>query len=98
MSACPNIEVAKRLANNIIDEKLAACVNIVPQVISIYEWEGKREQSDEYLLLMKTMQEQYEALQALIVQLHPYELPEVVAVRISDGLPAYMAWISKNLK
>lgn len=98
MSACPDIFVAKKLANHILDQKLAACVNIVPQVISLYEWEGKREQSNECLLLMKTRQEKYDALQACIVQEHPYELPEVVAVRISDALPAYAAWISKNLK
>ena len=68
MSGCPDVEVAKKLANKILDQKLAACVNIVPQVISVYEWEGQREQSDECLLVMKTMQGQYEALQDFIVQ------------------------------
>lgn len=98
MSACPNVRVAEALANQIIDQKLAACVNILPQIISVYEWQGQSERSDESLLLIKTTEEKYKALETLIATLHPYELPEVVAVPISKGLPGYMAWISDNLK
>jgi len=93
-NTCPNIAVAQTLAGKIIDRKLGACVNILPNIIAVYEWQGKREQSDESLLLIKTTQTQYLALEAFIVKEHPYELPEVVAVGISNGLPDYLAWLA----
>ncbi|HFE38380.1 MAG TPA: divalent-cation tolerance protein CutA [Gammaproteobacteria bacterium] len=93
MTSCPDVSVAKLLAEQIIERKLAACVNILPQIVSIYQWQGKKEQSMESLLFMKTTQINYQALQSYIVKAHPYELPEVIAVRISDGLPDYLAWI-----
>jgi len=96
MNTCPNSIVAQSIAGKIIDGKLAACVNILPQIISIYEWQGSKEQSAENLLLIKTTRKKYDALQALIVKAHPYELPEVIAVRISDGLPDYLAWVGRN--
>ncbi len=96
LNTCPNVAVAKTLAGRIIDRKLAACVNILPNIISVYEWQGEREQSDESLLLIKTTQAQYLRLEAFIVDEHPYELPEVVAVGISSGLPDYLAWLATS--
>ena len=93
---CPNHEVAVQLANSLVDEALAACINIVPGLTSIYHWQGKRETGSEELLMIKTTQEQYPALQARIEGLHPYELPEVIAVPIQAGLPAYLQWLDES--
>ena len=93
---CPDHEVAVQLANSLVDEALAACINIVPGLTSIYHWQGKRETGSEELLMIKTTQEQYPALQARIEGLHPYELPEVIAVPIQAGLPAYLQWLDES--
>ncbi len=77
-----------------MDEGLAACVNVLPAVHSVYRWQGQVERADEVMLLAKTTAAHWPALQARIVALHPYELPEVIAVEISAGLPGYLAWIA----
>ena len=93
---CPDHEVAVQLANTLVDEALAACINIVPGLTSIYHWQGKREMGSEELLIIKTTSEQYPGLQTRIEELHPYELPEVIAVPIQAGLPAYLNWVNKS--
>ncbi len=90
---CPDHETAISMANSIIDAELAACVNIIPNLTSIYRWEGKRQQGTEELLLIKTTASAYPALQQYIVAEHPYELPEIIAVPIETGLPAYLDWL-----
>ena len=75
-------------------EGLAACVNILPGMRSIYRWQGAVESADELLLLIKTSVRRVEAMTSRICQLHPYELPEVIAVEVAAGLPAYLAWIA----
>lgn len=89
----PDQDTANRLARLAVEQKLAACVNIVPQLVSVYEWDGKIEQDNEILLLIKTQVCCFEALQNLLLQAHPYDVPEIIALDINAGLPAYLNWI-----
>ena len=93
LNTCPDLETAEAIANTLVDEELAACVNIIPGVRSVYIWEGQRTTSQEHLLLIKAMASDYEAIEETILELHPYELPEVIAVSISAGLPDYLDWL-----
>ncbi len=90
----PDREVAGRIARALVDERLAACVNILPGITSVYRWEGAVETGEEVLLLAKTMRSGLDALTARVVELHPYDVPEVIAVEIGGGLPAYLEWIA----
>lgn len=94
---CPDRAVADRLAEALVAEGLAACVNVVPGLHSVYRWQGAIERSDETLLLIKTMRAGLPALSARIVELHPYELPEVVAVEVAGGLSAYLDWVAEQV-
>lgn len=91
--ACPDREVAGRIARALVGQRLAACVNVLPGVESIYRWQGELQQATECLLLIKTAADRLTALQAAIVQLHPYELPEVLAVEVGSGLDRTLGWI-----
>lgn len=93
LNTCPDLETAEAIANTLVDEELAACVNIIPGVRSVYIWEGQRTTSQEHLLLIKAMASDYEAIEETILELHPYELPEIIAVSISAGLPEYLDWL-----
>ena len=90
---CPDAGVASRIADSLVGEGLAACVNVMPGLRSVYRWQGAVERSDEVLLLVKTTRERLPALSARVVALHPYELPEVVAVEVAGGLSAYLDWV-----
>lgn len=94
---CPDRPVADRLAEALVTEGLAACVNVVPGLHSVYRWQGTIERSDETLLLIKTTRMGLPALSARIVELHPYELPEVVAVEVAGGLSAYLDWVAEQV-
>jgi periplasmic divalent cation tolerance protein len=96
LCTCPDRDTAVQLANTVIDEALAACVNILPGLTSIYHWKGKRESGTEELLMIKTRTASYPALEARLQALHPYELPEIIAVSIEAGLPDYLAWIDQS--
>lgn len=89
----PDPDTARELARTLVDERLAACVNIVPGLSSLYRWQGRVYEDAEALLLMKTTAARYPALQERLRALHPYELPEIVAVPLSAGLPAYLDWV-----
>ena len=93
---CPDHDAAMTMADAIIDAGLAACVNIVPGLISIYRWQGERQQGTEELLLIKTSADAYPALEKHIAASHPYELPEIIAVPINTGLPAYLDWVRES--
>jgi periplasmic divalent cation tolerance protein len=90
---CPDHDTALRIAQALVDQHLAACVNVVPGLTSVYRWQGQRETALEVLLLIKTQQAVYPELEAALLALHPYELPEIIAVPIEAGLPAYLSWI-----
>jgi periplasmic divalent cation tolerance protein len=93
----PDRDCAKQIATALVRERLAACVNIVPGVTSVYRWQDKIETDDELLLLVKTGQESARELQERICSLHPYELPEIIAVPIEEGLPGYLHWLTDSL-
>ena len=89
---------AQQLARALVEQRLAACVNMLPAVHSIYRWEGAVEEAGEVTLLIKTTTSRYPALEQAIVALHPYELPEVLAVEASGGLTAYLDWVSEQTR
>lgn len=87
---------ARELAETLVRERLAACVNILPRMTSVYLWEGKEASESEHLLMIKTSEARYEALERRIRAEHPYELPEIVATPITRGLEPYLSWIDEN--
>jgi periplasmic divalent cation tolerance protein len=89
---------AKKIAHALVDRQLAACVNIVPQIESVYRWQGKVESEHEWLLLIKTTAEKFSAVRDAIRQLHSYDLPECIAIAIDDGSAAYLQWIADSVK
>lgn len=92
----PDAESARALAARLVEQRLAACVNVLSPCHSLYRWQGKIEEAEEVPLLIKTSATCYAALEATIRTHHPYELPEIVAVRIEKGLPGYLAWLAKE--
>jgi periplasmic divalent cation tolerance protein len=90
---CPDEQVANAIALALVEEKLAACVNILPRMQSVYRWQGSVESATEIPLLIKTTAGNYPALASRIVELHPYAVPEIIAVPIVRGLPAYLNWL-----
>jgi periplasmic divalent cation tolerance protein len=90
----PDAASARALAEHLVTERLAACVNILAPCRSVYRWQGKVEQAEEVPLLIKTRADRYAALEAAIRVRHPYELPEIVAVPVSHGLPGYLGWLA----
>jgi periplasmic divalent cation tolerance protein len=93
----PSAEEAARLARAVVEEKLAACGNVVPAVRSIYRWEGKICDEQEALLVLKAPARRFPELRDRIVALHPYDVPEVVALRIEDGSERYIDWIVQSM-
>lgn len=90
----PNRDVALEIARALIERKLAACVNILAECTSVYRWQGKIETAGEVPLLIKTRVALYDDVEAAIKSLHPYELPEIIAVPIERGLPEYLEWVN----
>jgi periplasmic divalent cation tolerance protein len=92
----PDQDSAKKLAEQLVGQRQAACVNILATCQSIYHWQGKTEITQEVPLLIKTTEERYAALEQTLRTLHPYELPEIIHVPITGGLPAYLNWVSEE--
>ena len=89
---------AERIARALVEERLAACVNVVPGITSIYRWKGVVEQEPELMLVIKTLEERVDALKARLLELHPYELAEVVVIPIVGGHAAYLEWIAQQVR
>ncbi|KPV41289.1 hypothetical protein AN478_01465 [Thiohalorhabdus denitrificans] len=92
-TTCPNEEVARTISHKVVTERLAACVHRHQAGTSVYEWEGRVEEDSEILLMIKTKEKLYEPLEAAILEAHPYDVPEIIAVSIDNGLAAYLRWI-----
>ena len=90
----PDRAAAERLADALIEKRVAACVNILAPCRSVYRWKDAVQHDEEHPLLIKTTAERYAALEAAIRAGHPYELPEIIAVPIERGLPAYLDWVA----
>ncbi|MBV9612930.1 MAG: divalent-cation tolerance protein CutA [Acidobacteriaceae bacterium] len=96
-STCADDAEATRIANALVSERLAACVNVSPPVTSIYRWQGKVETAREVLLIIKTTQERFPALQNRIISLHSYDTPEIIAVPITNGSEQYLSWLRESV-
>jgi len=94
----PDRETAERLAGALVEQRVAACVNILAPCRSVYRWKGAVQREEEHPVLIKTTAERYPALEAAIRAAHPYELPEIIAVPIERGLPAFLAWVDAETK
>ncbi len=90
---CPNEVVAEAIADTLVGEKLAACVNLLPGIRSIYAWQGEIQRDAEVMLLIKTSTARFAALTQRLPELHPYDLPEIIAIPVSHGLPPYLEWV-----
>ncbi len=98
LTTCGSKDEAEKIAQYLVENRLAACVNIVPQVRSIYWWQGKVESAEELLLLVKTTTEKFTQVRDAIRRLHSYELPECAVLSIEDGSAAYLEWIEDSVK
>ena len=93
----PDQETARRIVRTLVEERLIACGNLVPGVESIYRWKGAIETSSEIFAVLKTERSRYVLLEKRLRELHPYDVPECVIIRITDGLPDYLHWITESL-
>ena len=94
----PERAVAERLAEMLVEKRLAACVNILAPCRSVYRWRGAVQHDEEHPMLMKTTTERYPALEQALRAAHPYELPEIIAVPVERGLPAYLQWVDAETR
>jgi periplasmic divalent cation tolerance protein len=97
LTTAPTVEKAAEIARALVDERLAACVNVVPGVRSIYRWKGEICDDAEILCVIKTRADHIEALRARLVALHPYEVPELVVIDVAGGHLPYLSWIDESL-
>ena len=93
-STFPDIETARRIAQELVTERLIACANLIPGVESIYRWEGDIENASEVLVFFKLTTEGYTAFQEKLHTVHPYDVPEIICLQVADGLPHYLQWVS----
>ncbi len=98
VSNLPDEDSARALAQDAVEARLAACVNVMSPCVSVYRWQGRLESATEIPVLFKTTRERYAELEAFIRARHPYELPEIIAVPIATGLPAYLDWLATETR
>ncbi len=96
VSTFPDRETAQRISNQLVSEKFAACANILPDIESIYRWKEKIETGNETLVFFKVSEERQSAFQEKLRALHPYQVPEIIFLSISSGLPEYLGWVTEN--
>lgn len=89
----PSDDVARQIGTVLVGSQLVACINILPNVTSIYHWEGKMEVESEVIAFMKTSRNQVSALKQKLTEIHPYDVPELLIIRVSDGMPSYLDWV-----
>jgi periplasmic divalent cation tolerance protein len=97
-STCGSQEEAELLARRLVEARLAACVNVIMQIRSFYRWQGKIEESGEWLLVIKTSRDVFDEVRAVLEAAHSYELPEVLALPVVAGSPNYLAWLEREIK
>lgn len=98
LTTMPDADSAHAMANRLVEQRLAACVNVLAPCRSVYRWQGVVETADEVPLLIKSVADRYDALEAALRAAHPYELPEIVAVPLARGLPDYLAWVAQQTR
>lgn len=98
LTTCPNKEIAKTIANKLVSEKLTACVSIIDNIISVYQWQGDIAEDNEVQLIIKTTQDKFALLNDCIKQIHPYDIPEIIALNIQQGDMHYLNWITASTK
>jgi len=98
LTTCGSLDEARQIAQALVERRLAACVNIVPQVESFYRWKGEVETSAELMLVIKTTEGGFEHLQAALKELHSYEVPECVELTVTNGSAAYLKWIGDSVQ
>jgi len=98
LSTLPADDRAAPLARALVEERLCACVNLIPGLTSVFRWQGALDQADETLAVIKTTRDRLDALTARLTALHPYDLPEVIAVPLAGGHPPYLAWVAAETR
>ncbi|MEO7326078.1 MAG: divalent-cation tolerance protein CutA [Dokdonella sp.] len=94
--SCPDAETATRIARQLVEERLAACVHAIPGISSTYRWKGELHTDTEVLLLIKTTHARFDALKSRLPDLHPYDLPELIALDVVDGVDSYLDWVESE--
>lgn len=96
-SNVPDVDCAQRIGEALVNAQLAACVNILSPCQSMYRWQGKLERASEIPMVIKTRQTVYDKVETMILSMHPYELPEIIALHVSGGLPRYLQWVDAEI-
>jgi len=96
LSTFPDAEIARRISNQLVSERFAACANILPSIESIYRWKGKIESANETLVFFKVSDDRQSAFQDKLRSVHPYDVPEIIFLPVASGLPQYVQWVKEN--